>query len=178
MDEIISERQGRVLNYLREHDIPFTCYNHAEGKTIEVAKRWWKDDGSVHCKNIFMRNHKGNQHYLICFHCDHDLNIHDLETRLKAALQAQGKPSCGKLSFASPVRMMKFLGLEPGSVSPFGLINDEEHHVHLFLDAAIENAPTLSFHPNDCRGTVVISHDDFERYLKTVGNTYEYIKLY
>ena len=65
MDEIISERQGRVLNYLREHDIPFTCYNHAEGKTIEEAKRWWKDDGSVHCKNIFMRNHKGNQHYLI-----------------------------------------------------------------------------------------------------------------
>ena len=178
MDERISDRQQRVLNYLREHDIPFTCYNHPEGKTIEEAKRWWKDDGSVHCKNIFMRNHKGTQHYLICFHCDHDLNIHDLETRLKAALQAQGKPSCGKLSFASPVRMMKFLGLEPGSVSPFGLINDEEHHVHLFLDAAIENAPTLSFHPNDCRGTVVISHDDFERYLKTVGNTYEYIKLY
>lgn len=180
------ERQETVLKYLEGHGIPFTCYNHPEGKSIEEAKRWWKDDGSVHCKNIFMRNHKGNQHYLICFHCDHDLDIHDLESRLKQVLQLQGKPSCGKLSFASPDRMMKYLGLEPGSVSPFGLINDETHHVHLFLDAALLddcNYPnperkTLSFHPNDCRGTVVIAIEDFEHYLKVVGNTYEYIRLY
>ncbi len=176
-------REEVVLNYLREHDIPFTCYNHPEGKTIEEAKRWWHDDGSVHCKNIFLRNHKGNRHYLVCFHCDHDLDIHDLEARLKATLQAQGLPSCGKLSFASPERMMKYLGLEPGSVSPFGLINDEEHHVHLFLDEILRpdaegGGSALSFHPNDCRGTVVIERADFERYLKAVGNTYEYLKLY
>ena len=182
----MSDRQQKVLEYLKAHNIPFSCYEHPEGKTIEEAKRWWKDDGSVHCKNIFMRNHKGNQHYLICFHCDHDLDIHDLEARLKAALQAQGKPSCGKLSFASPERMMKYLGLEPGSVSPFGLINDEEHHVHLFLDAALLDEhnyrqpehKTLSFHPNDCRGTVVIALEDFERYLRELGNTYEFIRLY
>ena len=91
------EREEQVLNYLREHGIPFTNYNHPEGKTIEEAKRWWKDDGSVHCKNIFLRNHKGNQHYLVCFHCDYDLDIHDLEHRLKASLVAQGKNAPGKL---------------------------------------------------------------------------------
>ena len=171
-------REEKVLTFLKEHNIPFTNYNHPEGKTIQEAKRWWKDDGSVHCKNIFMRNHKGNKHYLICFHCDHDLDIHDLETRLKASLQAQGLPSCGKLSFASPERMLKYLDLEPGSVSPFGLINDAEHHVHLFLDAALKEAATLSFHPNDCRGTIVISSENFERYLSIVGNTYEYLELY
>ena len=165
-------REETVLTYLREHDIPFTCYNHPEGKTIEEAKRWWKDDGSVHCKNIFMRNHKGNRHYLVCFHCDHDLDIHDLEARLKASLTSQGLPSCGKLSFASPERMMRYLGLEPGSVSPFGLINDADHHVYL------KEAETLSFHPNDCRGTVVIKREDFERYLSIVGNEYEYLDLY
>ena len=74
--------------------------------------------------------------------------------------------------------MMKYLGLEPGSVSPFGLINDQENHVNLFLDENLKEAQTLSFHPNDCRGTVVITHTDFERYLAIVGNTYEYIKLY
>lgn len=168
-------RQEQVLTFLKEHNIAFECYNHPEGKTIEEAKRWWKDDGSVHCKNIFMRNHKGNQHYLICFHCDHDLDIHDLEHRLKDALQAQGKPAPGKLSFASPERMMKYLGLEPGSVSPFGLINDSEHHVHLFLDERLKTADTFSFHPNDCQGTVVISKEEFEKYLSIVGNTYEYL---
>ena len=71
--------------------------------------------------------------------------------------------------------MERYLGLEPGSVSPFGLINDAEHHVHLFLDARLQTAESLSFHPNDCRGTVVITREDFERYLACVGNTYEYI---
>lgn len=172
------ERQEIVLEYLRSHNIPYECYNHPEGKTIEEAKRWWREDGSVHCKNLFFRNHKGNKHYLVCFDCDHDLAIHDLEARLKASLVSQGLPSCGKLSFASPERMLKYLGLEPGSVSPFGLINDQEHHVHLFLDENLRQATSLSFHPNDCRGTVVISNDAFARYLEVVGNTYEYITLY
>lgn len=176
--EQISTRQIKVLNYLSKHNIPFTCYNHPEGKTIEEAKRWWKDDGSIHCKNLFFRNHKGNRHYLVCFNCDNDLAIHDLEHLLKESLVSKGLPSCGKLSFASPERMMKYLGLEPGSVSPFGLINDTDHHVHLFLDANLQQADTLSFHPNDCRGTVVISRHNFEKYLTSVGNTYEYIKLY
>lgn len=172
------ERQEIVLEYLRSHNIPFECYNHPEGKTIEEAKRWWREDGSVHCKNLFFRNHKGNKHYLVCFDCDHDLAIHVLEARLKASLVSQGLPSCGKLSFASPERMLKYLGLEPGSVSPFGLINDQEHHVHLFLDENLRQATSLSFHPNDCRGTVVISNDAFARYLEVVGNTFEYITLY
>ncbi len=178
MAEIISERQQAVEQYLRAHNIPYSVYNHPEGRTIEEAKRWWRDDGSVHCKNIFLRNHKGNKHYLVCFHCDHDLDIHDLEHRLKERLQSQGLPAPGKLSFASPERMQKYLGLEPGSVSPFGLINDTENHVKLFLDAALQNAPSLSFHPNDCRGTVVIARSDFEHYLQEVGNSYEYISLY
>lgn len=172
------ERQEKVLKYLEDHQIPFECYNHPEGKTIEEAKRWWKDDGSVHCKNIFMRNHKGNQHYLICFDCEHDLAIHDLEQRLKASLVAAGQKAPGKLSFASAERMMKYLGLEPGSVSPFGLINDEQHHVILFLDKNLQEADSLSFHPNDCRGTVVIKREDFERYLQCVGNVVDWIELY
>lgn len=178
MTETDYPRQTLVLNYLDEHHISYTCYNHPEGKTIEEAKRWWHNDGSVHCKNIFMRNHKGNQHYLICFHCDHDLAIHDLEQRLKASLQAAGQPAPGKLSFASPERMMRYLGLEPGSVSPFGLINDTQHHVILFLDKNLLQAEYLSFHPNDCRGTVVIALNAFQHYLQCVGNRVEWIDLY
>ena len=174
----ISDKEQTVLEYLDAHGICYSVYHHPEGKTIEEAKRWWQDDGSVHCKNIFLRNHKGNQHYLVCFHCDHDLDIHDLEQRLKAELMAAGFNSPGKLSFASPERMHRYLGLEPGSVSPFGLINDTEHHVILFLDEVLRDATSLSFHPNDCRGTVVISREEFQRYLDGFGNQYRYMKLY
>ena len=74
-----TERQERVFNYLRERNIPFTCYSHPEGKTIEEAKRWWKDDGSVHCKNDFIvatleRNVKiWKQAALAFFNCLNDI---------------------------------------------------------------------------------------------------------
>lgn len=178
MEDFISYREEIVLTYLTRHGIPYEVYHHPEGKTIEEAKRWWREDGSVHCKNIFLRNHKGKQHYLVSFHCAHDLQIHALEQLLKARLQAQGKASPGKLSFASAERMQKYLGLEPGSVSPFGLINDTENHVLFFMGESLQHADTLSFHPNDSRGTVVIARRDFERYLSLVGNTYEYLALY
>lgn len=173
--EFISERQEKVLQFLTANEIPFTTYNHPESKTIEEARRWWKDDGSLHCKNIFMRNHKGDQHYLICFPCDYNLAIHDIERWLKDVLVSKGLKAPGKLSFASSERMMRYLGLEPGSVSPFGLINDVEQHVIVFLDSRLKEAETLSFHPNDCRGTVVISQESFQKILKIVGNKVEYI---
>ena len=163
-----NERIDKVLGYLGEKGFVYNWYTHPEAPTIEIARQHWRQDGSKHCKNLFFRNHKGNRHYLVCFDCDQDMAIHDLEHRLHQ----------GKLSFASPQRMERYLGLEPGSVSPFGLINDEEHHVHLFLDKNLLDRPSLSFHPNDNRATVVISREEFERYLSLVGNTYEYIELY
>ncbi|MBQ3655594.1 MAG: prolyl-tRNA synthetase associated domain-containing protein [Bacteroidales bacterium] len=171
-------RKEIVFSFFKENGIEFSAYDHPEGKTIEEAKKWWKNDGSIHCKNLFFRNHKGNKHYLVCFNCDYDLDIHSLEAKLKEALTSKGLPAPGKLSFASPERMEKYLGLLPGSVSPFGLINDKENHVHLFLDENLQNADTLSFHPNDCTGTVVISQDNFKKYLSKVGNTFEFLKLY
>ena len=105
---------------------------------------------------------------LVVFDSEQSMAIHDLEHIIHQ----------GKLSFASPERMDKWLGLCPGSVSPFGLINDTANHVHLFLDETLLQQPALSFHPNDNRFTVVISRDEFEKYLSLIGNTYEYIKLY
>ena len=162
------ERRQKVFDCLTEHNISYSWYEHPEAPTIEIARRYWHADGSKHCKNLFFRNHKGNRHYLVVFDCDKSMAIHDLEHLLHQ----------GKLSFASPERMERWLGLQPGSVSPFGLINDPENHVHLFLDESLKEQPSLSFHPNDNRATVVIDRAEFEKYLSLVGNTYEYIKLY
>ena len=160
--------QQQVYDYLASCGITFDYYEHPEAPTIEIASQFYRGEGTVLCKNLFFRNHKGNKHYLVIMDSRHNMDIHDIEHKLHQ----------GKLSFASPERMMKYLGLEPGSVSPFGLINDEEHHVHLFLDENLKDAESLSFHPNDCRGTVVISREAFKQYLDGIGNTYEYIKLY
>lgn len=165
---MIDERIEKVLSFLTENNIKHTWYTHEEAPTIAVARSRWRADGSKHCKNLFFRNHKGNRHYLVVLDCERDLAIHDLEQLLHQ----------GKLTFASPQRMERYLGLQPGSVSPFGLINDVENHVYLFLDDNLKKEEFLSFHPNDNRATVVISQAEFMRYLSLIGNSYEFIKLY
>lgn len=164
----VEDRIQTVYDWLDGHGIRYTAYTHPEAPTIEIARQYWRDDGSKHCKNLFFRNHKGNRHYLVSFDSEQALAIHDLEHRLRQ----------GKLSFASQERMERWLGLRPGSVSPFGLINDPDNHVHLFLDANLRNYPAYSFHPNDNRATVVIPQEEFLQYLNLVGNTYEFIELY
>ena len=169
----------KVLFYLKENSLEYTYYTHPEAPTIEIARQYWQKDGSKHCKNLFFRNHKGNRHYLVVLDCERDLDIHDLEKRLHQ----------GKLSFASPERMERCLGLLPGSVSPLGLIHDpytEEltkehfpngHRVKLFLDSDLKTAERVSFHPCDNTGSVVLSNADFMRFLEIWGGEYEWIDV-
>jgi Ala-tRNA(Pro) deacylase len=84
----------------------------------------------------------------------------------------------GKLIFASDKRLKKYFGVEPGSVSPFGLINDKERHVHLFIDEKLNEFEQLAFHPNINTASIVISTPDFLRFLSYTSNPYEFIRLY
>lgn len=161
-------RRQKVLDTLKELGIECEMYEHPPLPTIEMALEYWKDLPSTHCKNLFFRNHKGNKHYLVVFECHQQMAIHQIEKMLKQ----------GKLSFASEQRMDKYLGLRPGSVSPFGLINDTEKHVKLFLDKNLKDAPLLSFHPNDNSASLVVKNEDFIKFLQWWGGVYEFLDLY
>jgi Ala-tRNA(Pro) deacylase len=158
-------KRAAVINYLEEQHIPYEVHEHPPVPTVEEALPYWKDIDAAHCKNLFFRNHKGNKHYLVILDHRRQLNIHDLEQRLKQ----------GKISFASPKRMEKYLGLSAGSVSPFGIINDHENHVQLFIDAKLQSANRISFHPNENNATLVISFASFIRFLESSSNSYEFI---
>ena len=160
--------QKKLYELLDNLGIPYEYHEHPPLATIDDAIIHWKDYNSGRCKNIFFRNHKGNRHYLVILEHLAQLNIHDLERRLKQ----------GKLTFASDQRLKKYLGLDPGAVSPFGLINDHEKHVHLFIDERLKEEKRLAFHPNDNTATLVISKDDFLKFLTFTENSYEFIKLY
>ena len=156
-------------------------HTHPPLPTIELALEYWKEIDSTHCKNLFFRNHKGNRHYLVVFECHKELSIHTLEHSLKQ----------GKLSFASQERMERCLGLLPGSVSPFGLINDIDisetanpkelfengHRVKLFIDKDLQASEKVSFHPCDNTASVVISKEDLIRFLEIWGGEYEWIEV-
>jgi len=158
----------RLYRLLEELSIQFDYHEHPPAPTIEEAKKYWKDLDATHCKNIFFRNHKGNRHYLVILEHTRYLDIHDLEKRLKQ----------GKLSFASDERMYRYLGLTPGSVTPFGLINDQEHHVHVFLDENLLRSRTISFHPCINTASIILKMEDFLRFLNWTGNSYDFLQLY
>jgi len=160
--------QKKLYEILDELKIKFKYHEHPPVPTINDARKYWKDIEATHCKNIFFRNHKGNKHYLVILNSEQQLDIHDLEKRLKQ----------GKLSFASARRLTKYLGVEQGSVSPFGLINDEQNEVYLFIDNNLQKAQTISFHPNINTASLVIDYKDFIRFLDWSGNSYEFLKLY
>ena len=158
----------RLYRILAELNIQFEYHEHPPAPTVEAALEYWKDIDSTHCKNLFFRNHKGNRHYLVILEHTNKLAIRDLEQMLKQ----------GKLSLASDQRLEKWLCLTPGSVTPFGLINDTGNHVYLFLDDNLRKAEKLSFHPNINTATIVVSFRDFIRFLDWSRNGYEFIHLY
>ena len=98
--------QQQVYDYLNKLNISFEYYEHPEAPTIEIASKFYRGEGTTLCKNLFFRNHKGNRHYLVIMKSTSQMDIHAIEKQLHQ----------GKLSFASPERMMKYLGVKPGSV--------------------------------------------------------------
>jgi Ala-tRNA(Pro) deacylase len=160
--------QQELYNLFEKLAIQYEYHEHPPLATIEDAKIHWENYNSGRCKNIFFRNHKGSRHYLVILEHLRQLDIRDLEKRLKQ----------GKLTFASDKRLKRYLGVEPGSVSPFGLINDSEKHVHLFIDEKLNEFDRLTFHPNINTASLVISKSDFLKFLEYTGNTFEFIQLY
>lgn len=161
-------RKEKVFKVLDDLQINYSLTNHPPVPTVREAEKYWANIESAHCKNLFFRNHKGSEHYLVLIDYRQTLVIKDLEQKLKQ----------GKLSFASDKRLDKYLGLKAGSVSPFGLINDDQNHVYVFIDQNLKAVDRISFHPNDNTATLVISIQDFEKFLIQTGNKFEFIKLY
>lgn len=161
------EQERPVAERLSALGIAFERYEHPPVATVEEASKHWTGIDATHCKNLFLRNQKGNRHYLVIL-------PHSKRADLRAVAEQVGD---GKLSFASPERLMTHLGLTPGSVSPFGLIHDAAHQVRVVIDRDLKSAARLSFHPNINTLTFVIARSDFVRFLESCGNPTQFVTV-
>jgi Ala-tRNA(Pro) deacylase len=155
-----------VYDRLRELGIAFDRHEHPPIATAEAGAEHWSGIDAAHCKNLFVRNQKGTRYYLVILHYLKRAN-------LRAVADQIGD---GKLSFASPERLMNELGLTPGSVSPFGVINDADHSVRVVIDRDLKASDRISFHPNINTATVVLAFSDFLKFLETCGNPVQYVE--
>jgi len=156
--------EENVYQVLKDLEIEFMEFRHPPVFTVEDAEIHWKNIEATHCKNLFLRDKKGRNHFLVVLPHNQQFDIR----------QFGENTSTGRLSFASEQRLDTYLGLRAGSVSPFGLINDQENHVKVYISNDLKAAETLGFHPNVNTITITLTFLDFEKYLKWVGNSYQY----
>src|SRR5262249_51069154 len=135
--------------------------------TAEEAAVHWAGIPASRVKNLFLRNKKGDRHYLVILPIEK-------EADLRRLVKVIGDD---RLSFGSPDRLMARLGLTPGSVPPFGLINDATKNVRVIIDDTLRKADRLIFHPNINSASVTISFQDLERFLAERGNIVRYLIL-
>jgi len=164
---MFSESEKKVYEVLDRLGIAYSRLEHPPVFTVEQAEKHWGSITGAHCKNLFLRNKKGNRHYLVI-----------LESLKSADLKALTKQlGEDRLSFASPERLMRYLRLEPGAVSPFGLINDSQKEVRVVVDQDLKNAERINFHPNVNTATVGIDFTDFEKFLAWCVNSIRYLQF-
>ena len=147
--------------------VRYERHDHPAVFNAEDASRIWDPIPGTQCKNLFLRNKKGDRHYLVILEISKRADLKDL-------VKVVGDD---RLSFGSPDRLMAKLGLTPGSVSPFGLINDADGSVRVIIDRDLRGRERLIFHPNINTASVVVSWTDLERFLATRSNSVRIVDL-
>ena len=144
---------------LRELGIETSTVEHPPLHTVEESKQLRGALPGGHCKNLLLRDKK-KRNWLVVTLEDKPVDMNSLPDRIGA----------GRLSFASAERLMEFLGVNPGSVTPFALINDPEQHVTVVLDEEMLGHDLLNYHPLENTRTTAIARDDLLRFIAACGH--------
>lgn len=157
----MTEMKGEAELYalFSEHGIAWTHHAHPPLHTVEESRALRGDLPGAHVKNMFLKDKKDQLWLVTCLE-DRQIRIRDLEKEVGAQ----------KCSFGKPELLWDALGLRPGAVSPFGLINDPGHRVRVVLDRQMMERSPINAHPLHNEATTAISAADFRRFLDLTGH--------
>ena len=158
--------KAEVYRFLDEKKIAYKAYEHYAVFTVEEADALNLPDPGAGTKNLFLRDQKKQNYYLLTVRDHLQVRIKDFQRKIGA------KP----LSFASEEDLGMILGLIKGSVTPFGLLNDSEKRVQFFLDEYFQGR-TISAHPNENTATVFLQANDLMKLLEMNGNPVSWIRM-
>ena len=157
-----------LKEYLEAHKIKYIEHKHLPVFTVEEHHKLMSQDPSVlHTKNLFLKDEK-KSFFLVSMYANKQLDLKALRRKLHAKK---------KLSFASSEQLKENLNLSPGSVSIFGMINDNEHKVNLIVDKQVWEAEKVGFHPNINTSTLEISHEDLEKFYNSLKSPKQILDL-
>lgn len=150
-----------VLKLLDSLDIKYVKHEHPAVFTCEEADKYWVNTQAAHTKNLFLKTEKPpHKYFLYILECKQRADLKKIAANL----------GTGRLTFGNDQELKEILGLTPGSVSPFGLINDHDHLVTVLIDQQLMTKDYLLFHPNTNTATLEISRSGFDRFLNYTGH--------
>jgi Ala-tRNA(Pro) deacylase len=151
--------RAELMSFFENHGIATTTVDHAPVFTVEEAQKVHGDIPGGHCKNLFCKDEKGVLWLMVA--------LEDARIDLKAAKDKIGSK---RLTFGKPELLMEILGIEPGSVTPFSLINDKAARTNVILDEAMMRHEKLNFHPLKNDATTTIASADLITFIKACGH--------
>ena len=146
--------------FLARHGIALRRVDHPPVMTVEESERLVPPLPGMKTKNLFLRDKKGTRHFLVTVPHELVVDLNALGERLGA----------NRLGFASAERLLKHLGITPGSVSLLALVSDTSHSVEFIIDRRLWEASAVHAHPLVNSATLVIPHAELERFLKATGH--------
>lgn len=155
-----------LLDAFERLGIRVSIVEHPAVYTVEQSKALRGELPGAHLKNLLLRNKK-NHLWLLCALEDTPVDIKGLGEKIGS----------GRLSFANAQQMMATLGVEPGSVTPFGIVNDANGLVTVVLEERVLGCELLNFHPLRNDATATIARDDFLRFLEAQGHKPTTVRL-
>lgn len=159
--------QKIVYETLEKMQIPYEKIEHKPMFTTEDMEDCHLDPAYKVSKNLFLRNAKGDKHYLVVTTVDKKADLKALAQELNST----------RLSFGSEQRLDKYLKVKPGSVSAFCVLNDTNREVTVVFDEDLKPLGKFALHPNENTATIYIDFQDVVKLVKAHGNEVIYAKL-
>ena len=158
----------KVVEKLKELDIPFELVEHEPVLTTEQADAFIEGIEGVRTKTMFLTNKKKTQYYLLIMDDKKRLDMDHFKVQVGA----------DRIRMASLDSLAEKMKLPPGTVSPFGLLNNEEKDVQVYFDKEIINEERMCFHPNTNEKTIFVATSDLFKFLQVIGYSYEVVELH
>ena len=149
-----------VYQFLADNQIEYKRHDHPPVFTVADVERLVPPLPAAKTKNLFLRDKKGKRHFLVVVPAQKQVDIKALG----------GVIGADRLSFGSPDRLKRYLGVDPGSVTILALIRDPEHVVEVVFDESLGKEEAFQFHPLVNTSTLVISRKNLLRFLDATGH--------
>lgn len=163
----MTDPSRKLFALLDELGITVTTVRHPPLYTVADSQKLRGQIAGGHTKNLFLKDKKDN-YFLLTVGEEADVDLKKIHHAIGAS---------SRVSFGKPERLMEFLGVVPGAVTAFGIMNDRENRVRLFLDAELMEHDVINCHPLTNEATTAIGRDDLIRFIEATGHEATILKL-